>query len=284
MKIAISSESSCDLPKEFTEKYDIHVMPYHIQFGDKTFCDGEMSTADLFAYADKCNTLPKTAAINEDEFETHFGELLKTHDAVVHVSLSSELTSATQNARAVAKRLGNIYVVDSRTLSTGVGLIAVYAAQLRDAGYSADKIAELCTERTKNVQVSSVIERLDYLYKGGRCNSLMYFGANLLKIRPRIMIKDGKIGPDKKYRGNIVRVLEKYCDELLKEFPNPDPEFMFVVYTTATPEMIEAAKKVCRDHGIKNIYEATAGGTVASHCGPHTLGLMYINDGGKVAK
>ncbi len=284
MKIAISSESSCDLPKEFIEKYQIHVLSYHIQVGDKTFPDGEMSTAKLFECAEENKALPKTAAINEEEFIEHFGGLLKDHDAVVHVSLSSELTSATQNARVVAQKLGNIYVVDSRTLSTGVGLIAVYAAQLRDAGYSAEKIAELCAKRTASVQVSSVIERLDYLYKGGRCNSLVYFGANLLKIRPRIMISGGTIGADKKYRGNIVRVLEKYCEELLDEYNNPDPEFMFVVYTTATPEMIEVAKKVCLRRGIKNIYEAQAGGTVASHCGPHTLGLMYINDGGKVAK
>ncbi len=284
MNVAISSESSCDLPKEFIEQYKISVIPYHIHVGHKVFPDGEMSTADLFKCAENAKALPKTAAINEEEFSAHFEELLRTHDAVVHISLSSELTSATQNARTVAQRLGNVYVVDSRTLSTGVGLIAVYASQLRDAGYSAEKIAELCTERTKNVQVSSVIERLDYLYKGGRCNSLVYFGANLLKIRPRIMISGGKIGADKKYRGGIVRVLERYCDELLDEYNNPDPEFMFVVYTTATPEMIEAAKKVCIKRGIKNIYEAQAGGTVASHCGPHTLGLMYINDGGKVIK
>lgn len=284
MRIAISSESSCDLPEEFIKRYDIKIVPYHILVGDKVFPDGEMPTAALFEYADSLKTLPKTSAINEEEFTEHFGKLLKEYDAIVHVSLSSELTSATKNAETVAKKLGNIYVVDSRTLSTGVGLIAVYAAQLRDSGHSAEEIASLCRERTKSVQVSSVIERLDYLYKGGRCNSLVYFGANLLKIRPRIMISKGKIGPDKKYRGNIVRVLEKYCDELLTEFPNPDPEFMFVVYTTATPEMIEAAKNVCIRRGIKNIYEAQAGGTVASHCGAHTLGLMYINDGGNVVK
>ncbi len=281
MKIAISSETACDLPKDFIDRFDIKILPYHIHIGDEVFNDGDLPTEELFERADAKKTLPKTSAINEDEFERHFSKILESYDGIVHISLSSELTSATKNAENVAKRFKNVYVVDSRTLSTGIGVLALYACELAAKGLDAQEIAEKVREKTKYVQVSSVIERLDYLYKGGRCNSLVYLGANLLKIRPRIMIKDGFIGNDKKYRGNIVRVLEQYCRELLTEYNEPDPNCVFVVYTTATPEMIAVAKKVCEEFGIKHIYESQAGGTVASHCGAHTLGLMYLNDGGR---
>lgn len=281
MSVVISSETSCDLPKEFIERLNIKILPYHIHVGDEMFIDGELSTAELFERADTLDTLPKTSAINESEFDEHFSKLKEEYDAVVHISLSSELTSATENARKVAQKYDNVFVIDSRTLSTGIGVLVIYAAELAQKGLDAAEIVKKVEERVPYVQCSSVIERLDYLYKGGRCNSLQYLGANLLRIRPRIMIKDGKIGNDKKYRGKIVNVLEQYCRELLTEYNNPDPKYMFVVYTTATPEMIDVAKKVCAEFGIKNIYEAQAGGTVASHCGAHTLGLMFLNDGGR---
>ena len=282
MKIAISTESCCDMPQEIIERYNLNIVPYHIHVGDTELVDGEISTAELFERADALNTLPKTAAINEFQFEEHFGKLKQEYDAIIHISLSSELTSATASARKVAERLGNIYVVDSRTLSSGVGLLAVYASELAEKGCDPDEIVRRVSARRGYVQCSSVIERLDYLYKGGRCNALVYFGANLLKIRPRIVITNGKIGTDRKYRGNIVRVQEKYCQDILQEYSTPDLTRVFVVYTTATPEMIEVAKKACVDAGFKEIYEAQAGGTVASHCGAHTLGIMYINDGDKL--
>ncbi|MCH5164183.1 MAG: DegV family protein [Clostridiales bacterium] len=279
MKVAISSESSCDLPQELIDRYNVKIIPYHIQVGDMVFEDGAISTAELFERADALNTLPKTSAINEVEFEEHFSKLKEEYDSVVHISLSSEITSATKNAESVAKRLGDVYVVDSRTLSSGIGLLVIYACQLAEKGLDAKDIAEKVRARTPYVQCSSVIERLDYLYKGGRCNSLQLLGANLLKLRPRIVIRDGVIGNDKKYRGNIVRVQEKYCKEILEDFPNPDLSCVIIVYTTATPEMIAASRKACVEAGFKNIYEAVAGGTVASHCGAHTLGIMYLNDG-----
>ena len=129
------------------------------------------------------------------------------------------------------------------------------------------------------MQVSFVIERLDYLFKGGRCNSLQFFGANLLKLRPRIVVKDGKMSADKKYRGNMEKVVAKYCEETLYEFDTPDLERVFITYTTATLEMVDAAKKALTDAGFKNIYETHAGCTIASHCGGNTLGILYFNDG-----
>ena len=135
--------------------------------------------------------------------------------------------------------------------------------------------------RTGSVQASFVIERLDYLYKGGRCSALAYFGANLLNLRPQIIVKDGKMGAYKKYRGNMQKVVSSYCEDTLKEFSNPDLSVAFVTYTTATEEMEKIAKEALEKRGFKKIYVTRAGGTISSHCGEHTLGILYINDGMK---
>lgn len=279
MKIAISAESTCDLSQEIIDKYDIKILPYQIQLADKSIKDGEMTTEELFEYVDKTGALPKTSAINEYEYTQYFAQLLKSYDAVVHVSLSSGITTSTANAFKAAEQLDNVYVVDSLSLSTGIGLLVCYACSLAQKGVEAQEIARKVAERTKKLQVSFVIERLDYLYKGGRCNSLQYFGANLLKLRPRIVMKNGKMSADKKYRGSMGRVVQNYCEEVLKEFNTPDLDLVFITYTTATPEMVEAARLACEQAGFANVVETHAGGTIASHCGAHTLGILYFNDG-----
>jgi len=145
------------------------------------------------------------------------------------------------------------------------------------AGMSSKKVQA----RADKLQVSFVLERLDYLYKGGRCSSLQLLGANLLKIRPRIVLKDGKMISDKKFRGSMGGVVAKYCAETLKDFNTPDLKRAFITYTTATPEMADAARKACEAAGFKEILETRAGGTIASHCGANTLGILYFNDGGE---
>jgi DegV family protein with EDD domain len=192
--------------------------------------------------------------------------------------LSSSLSSSCSNAERASKNVKNVYVVDSLSLSTGIGLLAIYGRELADQGFSAEEIAKKITERREKVQASFVIERLDYLYKGGRCNALSLLGANLLKIRPRIVVKNGKMGSDKKYRGAMDKVVAKYCSETLSEYDKPDLDKVFLTYTTATPEMVAAARSALAEMGFKNIYEAHAGCTIASHCGGNTLGILYFND------
>ena len=279
MKIAISAESTNDLSKELIAQYDIKVIPYQIVHGEKTFKDGEVSTEELFKMVDESGTLPKTNALNEFEYTEYFEELLKEYDAVVHVTLSSGLSSSSGNAQRAAENLKNVYIVDSQTLSTGIGLLLLYGRDLASQGVAPEEIAKKLEERREKLQVSFVIERLDYLFKGGRCNSLAYFGANLLKLRPRIVVKDGKMTSDKKYRGKMSMVVAKYCQDTLEEFSNPDLERVFVTYTTATEEMVTAAKNALTERGFKNIYETHAGCTIASHCGGNTLGILYFNDG-----
>ncbi len=279
MKIAVSVESTNDLSKELLTKYDIKVIPYQFVLGNDLYKDGEITTEEIFNYVDTNGVLPKTNALNEFEYTEYFESLLTEYDGIIHISLSSGLTSSTQNAINASKNVKNTFVVDSLSLSTGIGLLALYARELADAGEEINVIAEKVAKRVSKVQASFVIERLDYLYKGGRCNSLQFFGANLLKLRPRIVVKDGKMSADKKYRGNMEKVVSKYCEETLYEFNTPDLDKVFITYTTATPEMVSAAKKALEEVGFKNIYESHAGCTIASHCGGNTLGILYFNDG-----
>lgn len=279
MKIAITAESTIDLPKELLEEFDIKTLPFAVILGDKEYKDGQVTSADIFKYVAENKILPKTSAINEESYSEFFKEQLESHDAIVHFSLSSKISSACQNAKAVASDMKNVYVVDTLSLSTGIALLAMYAAELAKQGGSAEEIARKCEARVPSVQASFVIERLDYLYKGGRCSALAYFGANLMHIRPQILVRDGQMGSYKKYRGNMDKVVANYCKDTLEEFSKPDLTRAFITYTTATEGMVAAAREALEKRGFKNIYETRAGGTISSHCGEHTLGILYINDG-----
>ena len=282
MKIAISSESTCDLSAELLEKFNIHITPYTVILGDEMVTDNADVPAKIFKFVEETKQLPKTSAVNEIQYKEYFEKLLEDHDAIVHISLSSALTSSTAHAFSVAEKMKNVYVIDSKSLSTGLGLLVIYAKNLADKGTEPEKIKELVEERIPFVQASFVVERLDYLYKGGRCNSLAYFGANLLKIRPQIVVSDGKMKSGKKYRGKMPKVIESYCEDTLAEFNTPDKKLAFLTYTTATEEMIEPAKKALTNAGFETIIESQAGGTITSHCGEHVLGILYLNDGDKI--
>ncbi len=279
MRIAISVESTNDLSKEMLVEKDIKVIAYNIVLGEDVFRDGEKTTEEMFAFVDATGTLPKTNAINEFEYIEYFKGLLTEYDAVVHIALSSGITSSCANAFKACESLRNVYAVDSKSLSTGIGLLALYARDLAEQGVPVEEIAVMVQNRADKLQVSFVVERLDYLHKGGRCSSIAVFGANIFRIRPRIVVRDGKMLSDKKYKGNMEKVIAKYCRETLAEFNTPDLERAFITYTTATEGMVANAEKALVEAGFKNIYKTRAGGTIASHCGAHTLGILYFNDG-----
>ncbi len=281
MKIAISAESTCDLSKELLEKYEISTLPYSVILGDEVLEDNEDVPAKIFEYVEKTKVLPKTSAINEMQYKEYFNKLLETYDAIVHITLSSGVSSSNSHAVTAASKMKNVHVIDSKSLSTGIALLCIYARVLADSGESAEEIVKKVEARIPYIQASFVVERLDYLYKGGRCNALSLFGANLLKIRPQIILKDGLMKPAKKYRGKMDRVIESYANDTLEEFNTPDKSVGFVTYTTATPEMINAAKTAMQKAGFETIYETRAGGTITSHCGEHVLGILYLNDGNK---
>ncbi len=281
MKIAISVESTNDLNKELIAKYDISVIPYTINVGNTVFKDGEYTTMQVFEMADKTGILPKTTAINEFEYTEYFKGLLEGADAVVHVCLSSMLSSSCSNAQRAAKEFDNVYVVDSKTLSTGIGLLAIYARELAQNGASPEEIAKELEARREKLQVSFVVERLDYLHKGGRCSGFQLLGANVLKIRPKLKLVDGKMVQDKtrNYRGDMGKTISKYASDVFEECPTPDLDKVFITCTSCTPQMREAAVSACKGMGFKNIYETTAGATVGSHCGTNTMGILFFNDG-----
>lgn len=275
IKIAISVESSADLTAEMIEKYDIKVIPYHITVGDETFDDGEKSAEELFAIVDKTGVLPKTTALNEFEYAEFFNGLKKDYGAVIHLCLSGGITSSCGNAVRAASGIKNVFVVDSRSLSIGTGCLAIYARELADNGTRSEEIVKSLEDLVKKTVTSFIIERLDYLHKGGRCSSIALFGANLLKIRPRIVMKDGEMVADKKYRGGMAAVVGKFAEELFAEFP-PVGDKVCIAYTTATPEMLKAATDKCKENGFKEVLIARAGATISSHCGANTLGIFYI--------
>ena len=277
MKIAISAESTIDLPKDLLDKYNIKTIPFQVILGDDEYKDGEISSSEIFAYVSKTKKLPKTSAINEEQYKEYFSNLKKENDAVIHFALSGGISSACSNAIKAAEQLENVFVVDSLSLSTGIALEAIYASKKVKEGLTAYDIYEDIMSKRDKVQASFVVERLDYLYKGGRCSAVARFGANLLRIRPEIVLKDGKMGPNKKYRGNMDKCIAEYCKDVLTEHNNPDLSVGFITYTSATEGMVEAARKALSERGFDDIYETKAGATITSHCGEHTLGILFMD-------
>ena len=200
MKIAVSCESTSDLSKELLQEYDVKIIPYHIVLDGEEFEDGKYTTEEMLQKVEECGELPKTNAINVYDYTEYFKNLRKEYDAVIHVCLSSGLSSSCNNAINASKELDNVFVIDSLSLSTGIGLLCMYARELANANEEPKVIAEKVQDRASKLQVSFIVERLDFLYKGGRCSSLQRFGANLLKLRPRIVVSEGKMSSDKKYR------------------------------------------------------------------------------------
>ena len=280
MKIALSAESTLDLSKELLQKYDINVLPFTVLLGENEYKDGEITGPDIFDYVDKNKVLPRTCAVNEYQYRDYFRSFLENgYDAVIHISLSSGISSSYDNAEKASHKFDNVYVIDSASLSTGIALEVIYARKLIDKGLDAKEVVEKVKARIPYVQASFVIQTLDYLYKGGRCSGLARLGAALLRIKPQIIVSEGKMAPAKKYFGRKSQVIESYCKDTLEQFANPDLSIAFVTHTYATPEMVAVAIEALKNRGFKTIYETHAGATITSHCGPQTLGILFINDG-----
>ncbi|MBE5741713.1 MAG: DegV family protein [Clostridiales bacterium] len=279
MKIAVTLDSACDLTKEIIEEYDFKIIPFGVNMGDRFFYDGEVSTLEIFEWADQNKQLPKTNAVNEEAFKDFFAEILKEYDAIIHFDISADMSSAYNNAVNASKNFNNVFVIDSRTLSTGIGLLAIYAKTLTETIDDPKQIVELVEKRIPFVQASFVLERLDYLHRGGRCSSVALLGANLLKIRPQIEVMNGKMGSTNKFRGKMGKCVTEYCNAVLSKYNNPDKAVIFITHSHATDEMINSAKDIVYELGFKKVYVTTAGCTISSHCGKNTLGILYINDG-----
>ena len=281
MKIAISVESTADLSKELYEEYHIHFIPFTVNLGERVGKDGEITPNDIYDFVDGTGVLPKTSAINVFEYDQYFKDLKKEYDAIIHISLSEKISSAYNNACASAYKLNNVYVIDSKSLSTGIALLAIYGSKLVAKGLPVEEIVDRINKRVPHVEASFVVNSLNYLYKGGRCTGLQRFGAMLLRLKPQIVLKDGAMIPGKKYRGKSNSVVKEYCHDTLTQFTNPDKTIAFVTHTSASEEMVNTCKEWLKEYGFINILETVAGATITSHCGPKTIGILFINDGGK---
>ena len=277
MKIAISAESTIDLPEEMLKEYDIHTVPFTINFNDELVEDRFGISKEIFDFVDKTKKLPKTSAVSPEQYRTHFENLKKEYDAIIHVSLSSLMSSAYNNACMIANDMENVFVVDSRNLSTGIALLAMRGRELADEKHTPREIFGILQNTVPQVQAGFVLERLNYLHKGGRCSALTLLGANLLKIKPQIIVSDGRMIVGKKYIGTINKVVEKYITDLLEESPNPELSHVFITHSSPMPEAEEILTTKLKERGFINIHNTLAGGTISSHCGPNCIGVLFIN-------
>ncbi len=278
MKVKIISDSTCDLSPELIEKYNIGIMPLYVNLGERTFKDGlEVTPEDIYSYVDDNGRLPSTSAPNIGDFDNAFRYWRKLGYEIVHFSISGDFSSSYRNACIAAEEVGGVYVVDSRNLSTGQGHVVLYGAEMAEKGASAKEIQEACDKITDRVEASFVVDSIDYLHKGGRCSSIAALGANLLKLKPCIEVIGGKMTPSKKYRGNIDRVIMNYVTERLSGRDDIDTHRIFITHTRCNPEIIKQVKaEIKRYFDFDEILETTAGCTITSHCGPNTLGILFI--------
>lgn len=278
MKIAISAESAIDMSPDMLEKYDIKTVAFGINFNGQLVQDKFGISSEIFDYVNKSKTLPKTSAVSPDQFKEHFENLKKEYDAIIHISISSQMSCAYNNARLIAGEMENVFVVDSKTLSTGIALLAIFARELVDSGKSVEEVYDMTTACVDRVQASFIPDSLNYLHKGGRCNALTLLGANLLKIKPEIIVDNGRMIVGKKYRGQMNKVIVTYCDELISENPNADKKYCFITHSSPMPEVESVLEEKLKNAGFKTIYNTLAGGTISSHCGPGTIGVLFLKD------
>lgn len=286
MKVFITTESASDLPKELLEKNEISILPLYVVLGDEEHRDGiDVDEQVIFDFVKETKKLPKTSAISVEDYRVFFESVLaKDPDSyVLHIAISSGISSTYNNSVTASNCFGGRVVsLDGKSLSNGTALLVLYACELANTGLPLNEIAKRVEKRIPFVQTSFLIQEVDYLYKGGRCSAIALLGANLLKIKPKIQLINGTMQNTGKLRGKMNVVLKQYVDETLKEFSNPDKKYCFVAQTSLDKNILDEVVDYIKSKNIFNeVIVTTAGATITSHCGKGTLGMFYINDGGK---
>ena len=278
MRIKITSDSTCDLSPELIAKYDIGIIPLIVVKDDVTYYDGVTITpADIFKHVAEGGALCSTAAISVVAYEDAFRPYSEEYDGVLHVNISSGFSCSFQNASLAAEEFENVRVVDSRNLSTGQGLVVLKACELAQSCQSMDELKEQLDAFTEKVEASFLVDDLKYLAKGGRCSAVAALGANLLNLKPCIEVKDGKMSVVKKYRGKYEKCLASYVKERLDGRDDLDRTHLFVTRTPVTDECLHSVKEAVDSYAqFDNIYWTEAGCTVSCHCGPGTLGVLFV--------
>lgn len=278
-KIIITSDSTADLSEELIEKNGIVISPLHVYLGEEGFSDGvDITPQNIFDYVAKTDVLPKTSAYTIEEYTEFFSARLKEGDFVIHFNISGELSSTASNAALAAEKFGGkVRSIDTRQLSTGQGLLALKACDMRDAGEDFESIVSGIEKIKESVQTSFVVDTVDYLYKGGRCTGAARFASKVLKIHPSIKMEDGKLSVKKKYVGTLKRSIGQYVDDLASEFENYDDSRVFITHSCCSEEIVDYInEKVKEKFSFREVITTVAGSVITSHCGQGTLGVLFI--------
>lgn len=278
MKIKVISDSTCDLSKELLEKHDISIVPLIVMKDDEEFIDGVTITpADIFAHVAAGGSLCSTAARSVGTYMEEFQKYAADYDGIIHVNIGSGFSSSYQNAYLASQEFDNVRVIDSQNLTTGQGFVVLKAVELAETAESLDALAKELEDYASRIETSFVVDKLDYLVKGGRCSSAAALGANLLNLKPCIEVKDGKMTVVKKYRGSFAKCLGAYTKDRLADRQDIDTDTIFLTHTDIPPEANAALTEALSAYGsFRNVYDTVAGCTVSCHCGPGTLGIVMV--------
>lgn len=278
--IVITSDSTSDLSPALRERYNIKTLPLGVNLGDKTFFDGVDITPDeIYEHHKRTGELPKTTATNVGDCIDFFKPFTEAGKTVIHFTISSEMSSTYNNSVLASKEFENVYVIDSQNLSTGIGLLIISAAEMAESGMPAPEIVKKINALIPCVDASFVIDSLEYLHKGGRCSSVAMLGANLLKLKPCIEVKNGKMDVGKKYRGKFSEVLKQYVAERIGNGEGIDLDRVFVTHAGCDPDLVdEIVNEVKNAAPFKEVFMTRAGCTISSHCGANTLGVLFIRN------
>ena len=276
--IKITTDSTCDLSEQLLEQHNISVIPLGIVKGERLYRDGlDIRPADIAAHVDAGGDITKTNAVNIADYETLFREHIEKYDAIIHLNIGSGFSSCYQNAKLAAEEVPEVYVFNSENLSIGHGVLVLAAAEAAEAGKSVSEILNLLEDLAGRIEMSFVLDRLDYMKKGGRCSAVTALGTNLLKLHPCIEVIDGKMSVTKKYRGSAEKAVADYIRDRLEGRTDLDFSRIIVVDTNEDDQLASVARTYLEQDGrFREIVELKAGCTIFSHCGPNVLGLMVM--------
>lgn len=279
-KIIISADSTCDLSPEFISEHEIAIIPLHIILDGKEYKDMvDINPEFILDYYDKHDMLPTTAAPNIGDYIQHFSKYDKEEYEILHFSIGSALSSSFQNSQLAASEFDNVTCIDSKNLSTGIGMLILQAVRLRDQGQNLNHIHQNILDMIDKVKVSFVVNSLEFLKEGGRVSALAALGASVLSIKPSIKVyteEDGKLDVGKKYRGNLKKTLSSFVADQMKDNENIDNKTLFITHSIIDNDYIRLVlEEVNKYQKFDNIYITDAGSTVTAHCGKSTVGLIY---------
>ena len=278
MNVKVTADSTCDLSPALLARYDITLAPLTVIKDGTSYTDGlTITPQEIFSHVAAGGSLCSTAAVSVGEYQALFSRFAGSCDGLVHITIGSGFSACYQNVCLAAAGFPNVRVVDSRNLSTGQGHVVLEACRLRDQAASLDGLCQELAQLTGKVEASFLLNRLDYMVKGGRCSTVAALGANLLNLKPCIEVRDGKMQVVKKYRGPYAKCLANYVKDRLDGRPELRRDRLFITYTPVEPDCLAAVREAVDRYGhFREVFETSAGCTVSCHCGPGTLGVLFI--------